>query len=84
MQCSTILTYAIGLAILLEDSFMDRAIESITKTKQFLQEFAAQEFLAKFIVAESDIYKSKGYIFYRSLPNIAIGILTDTTERYQL
>lgn len=39
--------------------------------------------MTKFTELEADCYKRNDYVFYRSNPNIAINILTDTTERYK-
>lgn len=49
--------------------------------REFYVKLDTNSFLSKFIEIESDIYKKNGYLFYRSQPNVAIGILTDTTER---
>ncbi|CAD8150238.1 unnamed protein product [Paramecium pentaurelia] len=81
MQCSTVLTYAIGLAILCKENFIDYATNSIKNVRQYYESIDAYQFIAKFIELEADCYLRKEYVFYRSKPNIAINILTDTTER---
>lgn len=75
------MTYAIGLAILCKENFIDYATNSIKNVRQYYESIDAYQFIAKFIELEADCYLRKEYVFYRSKPNIAINILTDTTER---
>ena len=69
------------MAILCKEDFINYATQSIKRVKEYYESIDAHEFIAKFIELEADCYLRKEYVFYRSKPNIAINILTDTTER---
>jgi N-acetylmuramic acid 6-phosphate etherase len=80
MQASTVQMIAVGFALLFEHqdfySFQkdfNSFIDQLTKINM--------NFLEDFIKQESDIYKKSGIVTYRSDPELAITILTDTTER---
>ncbi len=80
MQATTILMYFVGLSLLnAEKNIKDLILEldkliSIIETTKF-------DFLADFILKESQIYLDKEYVLYESDSDLGISILTDTTER---
>ena len=78
MQATTVQMLAVGLAILYKESesldiIFDQVVdELISLDYSFIQDF---------IIFESDVYKTDGIITYESNEQLAISILTDTTER---
>ncbi len=80
MQATTILMYAVGLAMWFyneDDSQMDKEADSMLA---FLKatDFG---FLKPFIERESEIYQKGDYLLYETDSYLGISILTDTTER---
>ena len=79
MQASTVLMYAVGLALLYSfekidiNSDVDRFINYI-KTVDF-------RFISCYINKEYNIYKSNSFLTYSTHDDLSISILTDTTER---
>jgi len=79
MQASTVLMYAIGLALL--NVFMDLDVD---KEAEALLSFLQQTdyvFLKQFIEKESEYYKKGDYLLYSTHDDLGICVLTDTTER---
>ena len=79
MQASTILMYAVGLALL--NSFSDPDITP--DINEFVKRVKKTDygFLAKLIKEESRLYKTGSYIVYSTHDDLGISVLTDTTER---
>lgn len=80
MQATTILMYAVGLSMWYYDDDFNEAATELKKLIQFVEKNSF-DFLEKFILKESDIYKNKGHLFYETDAFLGISILTDTTER---
>jgi N-acetylmuramic acid 6-phosphate etherase len=80
MQATTILMYAVGLALWFYDRDFKLAEKELNTLFQFVQK-CDFKFLEKFIVEESSIYKNNEYILYETDSALGISILTDTTER---
>lgn len=80
MQATTILMYAVGLALWFFNRPQNEIGLEISKliTKVKGLDF---DFLQKFIECESDIYKNNEFIYYETNSLLGISILTDTTER---
>jgi len=79
MQSSTVLMYAVGLALL--NSFGEISIE---KNVEGFTDFISQldyDFLEEFINREYNIYCTGSYLSYLTHDDLGISILTDTTER---
>lgn len=75
MQASTVLLAAIGIALLFKRPNAAREeLSQLVRDSDFL-------FLAKFIERESEIYDNSGVVYYDTSENLAISVLTDTTER---
>jgi len=79
MQSSTVLMYAVGLALL--NSFKDISIEE--DVDNFANSVAGvnYDFLAEYINKEYNIYKEGSFLSYLTHDDLGISILTDTTER---
>jgi N-acetylmuramic acid 6-phosphate etherase len=80
MQASTVIMLAIGLALLYDfkgkdefDYFFDTSLDQLKSL-----DYSPLSFLTQF---EADAYKDEEYINYISDSNLAISVLTDTTER---
>ena len=79
MQASTVLMYAIGLALL--HSFRELDVNrQLDRLLAVLQE-TDYHFLKDYILHESEIYKKREFMLYHSEGDLGICILTDTTER---
>jgi N-acetylmuramic acid 6-phosphate etherase len=79
MQSSTVLMYAVGLALL--NSFSEISIEKdIDGFSDFISRLD-YDFLEEFINREYNIYSTGGYLSYLTYDDLGISILTDTTER---
>lgn len=79
MQASTVLMYALGLALL--NAFRDLAVEEeVTALLHYLAQ-ADYGFLQQLIETESGIYRAGNYMLYATYDDLGICILTDTTER---
>ena len=79
MQSSTILMYAIGLALL--DSFNEVDIKmDVNKFIKRVKE-TDYSFLSRYIIRESNVYKTGSFLVYTTHEDLGISILTDTTER---
>ncbi len=79
MQASTVLMYAIGLALL--NVFRDL---DVNKEAEALLTFLQQTdyfFLKQFIEKESGYYQQGDYLLYSTYNDLGICVLTDTTER---
>lgn len=74
MQASTILMLAVGMGIFRKDLIWLETLISAFKNINF-------EALENFVVKESEIYEKGDTIVYRSEKELAISVLTDTTER---
>ncbi|KRX04134.1 hypothetical protein PPERSA_08349 [Pseudocohnilembus persalinus] len=93
MQCTTILMYGIGLALLhyhkltqISKEKQDKQfLETITQEVQVFSDtfnsFNEADFLADFTTKEAQIYKDNNFIFYNTDYYFSLSILTDTTER---
>ena len=79
MQASTALMAAVGSAL---DHYgdPDAAARSLRSLRQTWEEIDPL-FLEKFIVAESSLYRRGDCLLYATDRNLAITVLTDTTER---
>jgi N-acetylmuramic acid 6-phosphate etherase len=79
MQASTVLMYAVGLALL--NAFSEYNFES--DIDQFINHIREIDynFLIPYIEKESSIYNAGSYIVYTTYDDLGISILTDTTER---
>ncbi len=80
MQATTILMYAVGLCLW----FFDKDFSSIKNELNLMIKFVNDtsfDFLANFIISESDAYKKGEYVYYQTDELLGISILTDTTER---
>ncbi|MBK25593.1 MAG: hypothetical protein CME70_16470 [Halobacteriovorax sp.] len=80
MQASSILMYAIGLALNGTEKGSEWIEESFEGFNKFFSELDFTPF-ADFVIHEADHYKKGDYIFYQSSAFLGISILTDTTER---
>lgn len=80
MQATTILMYAIGLALWFHDKDFSEVEAELIKMKKFLKD-SNFEFLKPFIECESELYKKGEYLLYEADGTLGISILTDTTER---
>jgi N-acetylmuramic acid 6-phosphate etherase len=79
MQASTVLMYAIGLALLNAFGDLDAAAETETLISFIRQ--ADYGFIGEFINRESEHYKKGDYLVYSTHDDLGICVLTDTTER---
>lgn len=80
MQASSILMYALGLAL----SGTEQAPGWIELSFNHFYEYFNQidiSHLADFVIHEADHYDKGDYLFYQANPFLGISILTDTTER---
>ncbi|MFT6630134.1 MAG: N-acetylmuramic acid 6-phosphate etherase [Bacteriovoracaceae bacterium] len=80
MQATTVQMIAVGFALLYShesESLFNEEFESFINSLQEMN----LDFLENFIEKESKHYKEDGIITYRSHEDIAITLLTDTTER---
>ncbi len=77
LQASSVLMTAVALALFYEDHQMIPALERLERI------FSTWDYqkLAPFIEKESQIYQEQGHIQYRTSHDLAICVLTDTTER---
>ena len=80
MQATTILMYAVGLALWFYDKDFSELQSELNKMNKFLNE-ESFDFLQPFIECESELYKKGEYLFYETDGKLGISILTDTTER---
>ena len=79
MQASTVLMFAVGAAF--QRLKTEEKILNIIEGVIDFYEKMDLEALGKFIELESDLYKSKEYLIYRTSQKFGVTILTDTTER---
>jgi N-acetylmuramic acid 6-phosphate etherase len=79
MQASTVLMYAVGLALL--NAFNEVSIETDVSNFSDYLSHLDYDFLEKFIEKEYNIYSKGGYLTYLTNDDPGISILTDTTER---
>jgi N-acetylmuramic acid 6-phosphate etherase len=79
MQASTVLMAAVGTALLGNGQQHDA--HAIIKVLQDYWSNLAPVFLIPLIEMESDCYSHVGRVLYQTDPELAITILTDTTER---
>ncbi|MFT6070848.1 MAG: N-acetylmuramic acid 6-phosphate etherase [Bacteriovoracaceae bacterium] len=79
MQASSILMYAIGLA-LFHFQDCDKIEPSFSQFESFFKKSDLKK-MTPFILKESSIYEQGEYLYYDTDPNLGITILTDTTER---
>jgi N-acetylmuramic acid 6-phosphate etherase len=79
MQASTVLMAAVGLALLNHDR--PDAIRTQIDALAFFWQNIDPLFLERFIVKESAVYQAGEYCLYQTDADLAITILTDTTER---
>lgn len=80
MQASTVLMAAAGFALFgYSDSWNKVKIDF----KQWILEYKSlnAQFLKPFIIKESGWYRKKSLLIYTAQPEVALTILTDTTER---
>ena len=74
MQASTILMLVVGMGL------FDKGLDWLDKFTSVFKHFDLDA-LEKFIIKESKIYENGDTIIYRSGKELAISVLTDTTER---
>ena len=81
LQASTVLMYGVGLAMLGVFEWDSSYVEN--RLRLFIRRYKSADFsnLQQFISKEASIYQRGDWINYLSDSNIAITILTDTTER---
>jgi N-acetylmuramic acid 6-phosphate etherase len=79
MQASTVLMYAIGLALL--NVFSELSVEDEVNTLLGFLKETDYNFLAEHIVTESGHYLAGDYMLYSTCGDLGICVLTDTTER---
>jgi N-acetylmuramic acid 6-phosphate etherase len=79
MQSSTVLMYAVGLALL--NSYGEISIEKDIDGFSDRVSQLDYNFLAEFINREYNIYNTGSYLSYLTHNDLGISILTDTTER---
>lgn len=80
MQATTVQMIAAGFAILFDhSSFEEFELDYHSFIEELMQ--APKAFISDFIKAEYSLYKKKGRVTYKAPEDIAISILTDTTER---
>jgi N-acetylmuramic acid 6-phosphate etherase len=80
MQSSTILLAAAGIPLF----FYNQGNEAIEKEIDFFVEYwdsADIQFIADYIINESDCYKRGEYLLYETDNHLGITVITDTTER---
>jgi N-acetylmuramic acid 6-phosphate etherase len=79
MQASTVLMYAVGLALL--NSF--EKINIGTDVDKFINYIRNVDygFLSPYIIKEYNIYNAGSYLLYSTHDDLGISVLTDTTER---
>jgi N-acetylmuramic acid 6-phosphate etherase len=80
MQSSTILLAAAGIALF----YCNDSNETIDKEIDAFVEFWDStdiQFIAKFIIQESEFYKNGDYLLYETDDKLGITVITDTTER---
>lgn len=80
MQSSSILMYAIGLAMNGTEQAPGWIELSFKSFYKFFDELDFTPF-ADFVIHEAEHYKKGDYLFYQANPFLGISILTDTTER---
>lgn len=80
MQASSILMYAIGLAMNGTEQEAGWIESSFNDFQKYFDELDFTPF-ADFVVHEADHYKNGDHLFYQANPFLGISILTDTTER---
>lgn len=80
MQSSTILLAACGAALFYHDSDDATLCKSIDVFAEYLRttDFS---FIEKFVISESDIYMNGDFLIYETDCDLAITVITDTTER---
>lgn len=79
MQATTVQMFAVAQALFNQGNF-NQFKENFIKDLIWLKELD-YNLIKDFINWEANIYKSNGYLTYLSDPNLAIAVLTDTTER---
>ncbi|MGZ3809401.1 MAG: hypothetical protein ACXVCE_15055, partial [Bacteriovorax sp.] len=80
MQATTILMYGVGLCLWFCNEDFKKLEEELARITDFVGTVSF-DFLAPFIITESDLYKKGEYLFYETDGRLGISILTDTTER---
>ncbi|MBF0431142.1 MAG: hypothetical protein HQK83_07680 [Fibrobacteria bacterium] len=80
MQSSTLIMAAVGMVLQYINHPFSRVVREIKNLRTVYNNMALS-FLESFICCESGIYQDKDYVLYRTNKNLAITILTDTTER---
>lgn len=80
MQATTIQMLAAGSAILFDKMDKEDFINETYSLIEALKEID-YECIEQFVVKESNIYKENGFVTYISEEQLAISLLTDTTER---
>lgn len=79
MQASTVLMAAIGYSIqaFLDPDGIEASLQSLACRWQALD----TRFLAAFVEREADLYQAGHFLDYEAGPDLAVTLLTDTTER---
>jgi N-acetylmuramic acid 6-phosphate etherase len=80
MQATTVQMIAVGFALLYEHKNFEEFNDEFLTFISLLEELD-YSFLHKFIDEESSIYNNNGIVTYTTDKDLAISILTDTTER---
>lgn len=80
MQATTILMYAVGLALWFYDADFSELERELGRMTSFINQ-ANFNFLKPFIECEAELYKKGEYLLYETDGLLGISILTDTTER---
>jgi N-acetylmuramic acid 6-phosphate etherase len=80
MQASSAIMFVVGMALMYSDVSYADFIDNCKQTLIFLENL---DYLAlkNFIELETNYYKANAYVTYQANPDLAIAVLTDTTER---
>jgi len=80
MQSSTILLAVAGIALFYyndNNETIDKEIDAFVK----FWDSTNIQFIEKFIIRESDLYRNREYLLYETDDKLGITVITDTTER---
>ena len=80
MQASTVLMYALGVCLDYHDQDFQIAKNRIRNFVEFYKKLDLQN-IAPLVEAEASHYQNGGLVFYEPSNDLAIAVLTDTTER---
>jgi len=80
MQASTVLLAAAGIPLFFFNDDDNKIAEEIKSFTSFWNS-SDISFISDFLIEESEIYKRGDYLLYETDNNLAINVITDTTER---